>query len=453
MTADSNWPRQHVAAGSYAISRADDLILEAYLGSCVGVTLCDPEAELGGLVHFLLPKPTGFTDLSLPERYASTGLPLFIQALCAEGAQKERLLACMAGGGLVGAVSDLDLELDIGGRTTEVVQTILHQEEIPIFESETGGYFGYRLNLNVRTWESVIMPMRHLERSDSSDFEIPAPSKIDQAIARVRPIPQTALKIIRMIDNERYDMQDIAGEVNQDQILSAQVIKLCNSAFIGLRTKIDSVDRALCLLGEKMILHLIVSASIERFFPQSSRGYSLCKGGLFHHALSSATVADELARFTRRVPSDIAYTAGLLHDIGMVVLDQFMAPADPLFYRRIHEDGIEFCEAEKEKLGIDHTEAGRRLAERWAFPENLVDMIMHHHRPEESTVNPELTNLICLTDWLLSRFQMGMTLENMNTEVLASRLGRIGLTPNQLPILIDLIPQKLLEASLPAPVK
>ncbi len=453
MTADSNWPRQHVAAGSYAISRADDLILEAYLGSCVGVTLCDPEAEVGGLVHFLLPKPTEFTDLSLPERYASIGLPLFIQALCAEGAQKERLLACIAGGGLVGAVSDLDLDLDIGGRTTEVIQTILYQEKIPVFESETGGYFAYKLSLNGRTWESVIMPMRHLERSGSSDSEAPAPGEIDRAIERVRPIPQIALKIIRMLDNEQYDMQDIAGEVNQDQILSAQVIKLCNSAFIGLRTKVDSIDRALFLLGEKILLHLIVSASIERFFPQSSRGYSLCKGGLFHHALSSATVAGELARFTRRVPPDIAYTAGLLHDIGMVVLDQFMAPADPLFYRRIHEDGVEFCEAEREQLGLDHTEAGRRLAEQWAFPENLVDMIMHHHRPEESTVNPELTNLICLTDWLLSRFQMGMTLENMNTEVLASRLEKIGLTPDQLPILIDLIPQKLLEASLPGPVK
>lgn len=453
MTSDSNWPRQHVASGSYAISRADDLILEAFLGSCVGVTLCDPEAEVGGLVHFLLPEPTGFTDQSLPERYASTGLPLFIQALCAEGAKKERLLACIAGGGLVGTVSDLDLELDIGGRTAEVVQTILYQEKILVFESETGGYFGYRLSLNGRTWESVIMPMRHPDLPDSSDFEKPDPDEIDQTFKRVHPIPQIALKIIRMIDNEEYDMQDIAREVNQDQILGAQVIKLCNSAFIGMRTKIDSIDRALCLLGEKILLHLVVSASIERFFPQSNRGYALCKGGLFHHALSSATVAEELARFSKRVPPDIAHTAGLLHDIGMVVLDQFLEPVDPLFYRRIHEDEIEFCEVEKEMLGIDHTEAGRRLAERWVFPENLTDMIMHHHQPEKSTIHPELTNLICLTDWLLSRFQMGMTLENMNTEVLASRLGMIGFTPDQLPVLIDLIPQKLLEASLPAPVK
>ena len=87
----SNFPRRPIASGSYVVSGKKKEILEAYLGTCVGVTLCDRKAEIGGLIHILLPEPTGVDKLWHPESYASTGLPLFIKALCDAGASKKRL--------------------------------------------------------------------------------------------------------------------------------------------------------------------------------------------------------------------------------------------------------------------------------------------------------------------------------------------------------------------------
>lgn len=88
----------------------------------------------------------------------------------------------------------------------------------------------------------------------------------------------------------------------------------------------DSVDRALVVFGEKRLLQLAVSASLESLFPGSLCGYSLCKGGVYQHAMGTSVIAEKLANFTGRTAPDLAYTGGLLHDIGKVVMDQYMTP-------------------------------------------------------------------------------------------------------------------------------
>ena len=436
-----------MASGTYVVSRTKDEILEAYLGTCVGVSLCDRTAEVGGLIHLLLSEPTGIAKSWQAESYATIGLPLFIQALCDAGAQKGRLEACIAGGALIGPVNGQSLELDIGGRTTEVVQRILREVKIPVSKTETGGYFSCRLSLDLRTWESEIHPIGYQLASAETDFKKPTPSEIDRAMHTVRPIPQVALKVVRMIRDRHSSMQDVANEVRRDQVISARVIRLCNSAFTAPRTKVSSIDRALVLLGEKLLLQVVISAALEQFFSDSGKGYSLCKGGLFQHALGVAMVAEGLAKLTGSVSSGVAYTAGLLHDIGKVVLDQYIASATPFFYRRTQVDGIELCKVETDQFGVTHPEVGKRLAESWSLPENLIDTIRYHHLPEQATIQPKLTHLVYLADLLMSRFQVGQELERLNTDALALSLQEVGLSPSEFPVIVDLIPRKIFGAA------
>lgn len=449
MKTKSNIPRSHVASGSYNVSRRKREIIEALLLTCVGVTLCDRHAKVGGLIHLLLPEPPGTYKPWLPEKYATTGLPLFIQSLCDAGADKGRLEAYVAGGALMGPLSRVDLDLDIGGRTTEIVERILKREKIPVIKAETGGFFTCRLSLNLLSWESCIEPLSvSVTDGTKKDSKRPTYEEIECALARVNSIPQIALKVIRMIRDSRNSLRDISKELRQDQILSAKVIRLCNSAFIGVRNRIDSIDRALVLLGDKRFLQLVASSSCEDFFPKTVQGYSLCKGGLYKHALGTALISEILAKFTGKVPSDIAYTAGLLHDIGKVVLDQYMAPAYPLFYRRTQADGTNLIVVEREEFGVDHTEVGGRLGELWSLPENLIDTIRHHHNPEEATVAPELSHLVYLADLLMSQFVVGQELERLNTNKLTSRLQKVGIKPEQFPAVIDSLPHQIFHDSL-----
>jgi len=437
-------PRNPVPAGSYVVSGLKQEILEAYLGTCVGVTLSDRRADVGGLLHLLLPEPTGIDRLLHPEKYASTGLPLFIETVCEAGASRDNLEACFAGGALVRPLSGRDLILDIGGRTAEAVERILRRERIPIVKAETGGFFTCSLSLNLQTWETDIQPMGIFAYGSSTKkFERPGTEHIDRTLQNIRPIPQIATKILRMLNEREHSLKDLAQEIRQDQVLAAKILSLCNSAFFAPRIKIDSVDRALVMLGEKRFLQMVVSASLGELYPERPQGYSLCKGGLFQHALGTAVLAEKLAAFTGKATAGTAYTAGLLHDIGKVVLDQYVASAWPFFYRRTQINGVSLIVVEQEVFGTTHTEVGNRLAQNWSLPENLAEVITHHHQPERGTVNPELTHLVYLADLLMSRFIVGQELEWLNTDDLPARLKRVGLDTKQFPMIIDSIPQQL----------
>ena len=379
----NNLRKHHVTSGSYYISRNTALILQAFLGTCVGVALYDEEADVGGLIHLLLPEPASEGSSFQPGKYASTGFPIFLRALYDEGASKNRLKAFIAGGALVGPLASRDLHLDIGGRTVETV-------------------------------------MRSMEE--------------------IQPIPQVALKILRLINEEEHDIKELTEEIRQDQVICAKTLKFCNSAVFGCIKKIESLEHALAFLGFKNLVKLAISTLMGNFYGRSDAGYSLCKGGLYHHAVGTAIISEKLANLTAKVKPGLAFTAGLLHDIGKVVLDQYIASAYPLFYRQLFEEETDFSAAEKTNLGIDHTQVGGDLAVRWSLPDSLIDTIRHHHKPENAVRNFELTHIVYLADLLMSRFHTGLELERLSTETLSTKLGTIGFSTEKFSDIVDLIP-------------
>lgn len=444
MPDDKRYP---VAAGSYYVDTQKPMVLEAYLGTCVGVALYDPVAGTGGLIHLLLPEPAGIEGPFQPEKYASTGFPPFLRTLYAGGASVENMKACIAGGALVGPLDDTDLKLDIGGRTAEKVMQFIAAEGIRVEKLETGGFFTCRLTLDMRTWDCRIEPAGFDKLSDSVDIKIPEASEIRRSAKDLRPIPQIALKVLRMIHQGLYEIHSITEEIRKDQVISAKTLQLCNSVMFARHRKIESLEHALVMLGQQLLLKFVISASVNNFFNQAGMGYSLCKGGIYHHAVGTAAIAEKLAAITGKVEPPLAYTAGLLHDIGKVVLDQFIDAGFPLFYRELNEEEKNFLEVEKQVLGIDHTEVGADLARNWSFPESLVETIEHHHKPEDAQQHNALVHIVHLADLLMSRFHSGLELERLDTETLATRLEAVGLSISEFPALVDHIPIKVLESS------
>jgi putative nucleotidyltransferase with HDIG domain len=229
--------------------------------------------------------------------------------------------------------------------------------------------------------------------------------------------------------------------------LCARTLKLANSVMFASRNPIESIDHALMYLGVNLLMKFVIAAAVEDFFSQSASGYSLCKGGLYHHAVGTAVVSEKLAKVTATAKPGLAYTAGLLHDIGKVVLDQFVAGAAPLFYRRLIEDkAADFIQAEQSLFGTTHSEAGYHLARRWTFPDSLADVIRHHHRPEQGLRNRELNHIVFLANLIMSKFHAGLELEKQDTGDLAPRLEAIGLSVGQFPQIVDMIPLAVFEA-------
>ena len=439
--------RYHVNAGSYYVGNSKSMILEAYLGTCVAVALYDTEAEIGGLIHLLLPEPISTMETFHLGKYASTGFPIFLKALYDAGASPEKLKACIAGGALVGPLNNCDMELDIGGRTVERVMQFITDEKIQIEKSETGGFFTYCLSVDMQTWNCCIKPIGIDKLKTNINVKKPKANKIGQSIRDLQPIPQMALKILRMINEDLYEIDDLAEEIRKDQVISAKTLQLCNSAMFSSRKKIESLEHAVVMLGQHLLLKFVISTSLNNFFSQCGMGYSLCKGGIYHHAIGTAIIAEKLADLNGKISPSLAYTAGLLHDIGKVVLDQYIYADFPLFYWQLNEERKSLIEVEKNVLGTDHTEVGGDLAESWSLPESLVDTIRYHHNPENAGNNIELVHIVYLADLLMSMFHTGLELECLNTESLASRFEAIGFSIDRFPEIVDSIPVKSLESA------
>jgi putative nucleotidyltransferase with HDIG domain len=440
-----NKEKRVVASGTFFVGRQQALILQAFLGSCVGVAIYDAANGVGGMIHLLLPEQPVTGSSFYPEKYAATGLPLFLKALYDAGAVRKNLKATYAGGALIGPVSRQDLDLDIGGRTADWVRRILKEEGIPVVESESGGFFTCELKLDMQTWKCLIRPIEIERMAAAQPAGAIDLTGIAQAVERIQPIPQVALKILRMLDEGNYYITQIADEIRNDQVICARTIQLCNSALFSKKRQIETLEHALIYLGPEVLAQSVISSYVKEFFTDSAHGYSLCMGGIYHHAVGTAKIAEQLSRLTDTVSPALAYTGGLLHDIGKVILDQYIAAGFPHFYRAVYKE-TDFLKSEKLHLGIDHTTIGSQLAERWSFPESLQDVVANHHHPEKALHAPELTHLVYLADLLMSRFLTGLELERLNTDQLDGRLARIGLSVSRFHEIVDIIPREVLEA-------
>ena len=436
---------EHIAAGQFKTGKAEATIYQAYLGTCLGVALYDPSAKVGGMIHILLPEPPGIISALFPEKYASTGVPMLITDLIKLGAAPENLKASIAGGALMGPVSQQDINLDIGGRSAEIAVSILETLGIKTIRSETGGFFTCTLELNMATGETLIRPAWENTGQLASNFTAPSLKDILHTIDQLKPIPQTALKILRLFQSGQYQVEDITNELARDQVLSGQTLKLCNSALFAGRVSIDTLKDAMLLLGESMLINSVITAALNHYYGQTGNsGYSLCKGGLFFHAIGVATtaekIAEKMAERSGRPIVKLAYTAGLLHDIGKVVLDQYVADSSPLFFRRLHQENESFTDMEKKLLGITHCEAGALLARKWHFSPELSEVIQFHHTPDMAKENQELAYIIYLADLIMEKFNAGFDMEKMQPQSLENTLAHLGFTLGDLPELVDAIP-------------
>jgi len=429
---------EHIAAGWLKADKNSSNIYMAYLGTCLGVVLYDQTHKIGGMIHILLPEPLGTMEAEFPEKYASTGIPILLDKLLSLGSSPKGLKATIAGGALVGPVSQQDMGLDIGGRSVDITRSILQSHGIEIIKSETGGFFTCTLELNMETGETTITPAWEDICKGQAEFIPPTMANINDTIKSIKPIPQTALKILRMFHDSRCNIADITSALSQDQVLSGQTLKMCNSAMFSGTIKIETLKDAVLLLGEDLLLKSVITAAVNTYYDQTgTSGYSLCRGGLFFHAVGVAATAEALAEKTGRVPGKNGYTAGLLHDIGKVILDQYISDSSPLLFRNLSQETENFLSSEKKLLGITHCEVGAFLAKKWQFSNGLYQVIRHHHHPEKSEDNKDLVYIVYLADLLMEKFHTGNDLEKMQSQSMGHVLDHLGLTPADILEIID----------------
>lgn len=224
---------------------------------------------------------------------------------------------------------------------------------------------------------------------------------LDRVIARVDtlpPLPVSIQRLVKVACNPASTLDEVVDAIRYDPSVTAEVLRLCNSAYFGLPRKVDSLERATCLLGTVRVFQLVVAASLRSVLHRPLAGYGLSAGGLWAHSAAVALAAELFAKRTSSPSRGLPFTAGLLHDIGKVVLDQFVRVEYAQILRRVQAEQITFNEAERQVLGYTHAEVGALLAERWQLPPAIVSSIRHHHEPPTPPAPDGVVDVVHLAD-------------------------------------------------------
>ncbi|MBC7319928.1 HDOD domain-containing protein [bacterium] len=204
-------------------------------------------------------------------------------------------------------------------------------------------------------------------------------------VEKLPALPHVISLVLRKIDDPRSSITDIAKTLSGDEGLAANVLKLANSAYYGFPRRVVSVTEAVVILGLNTLKSLIYTVLAKDLLGKEVKGYALNKGELWRHSIACAIICREIARKKRLGDIESFFVAGLLHDIGKIVLDEYLQPEYEEVVKRTSESLEPFNVIEKEILGFDHQEVGGLLAKRWNLPDFLVSAISHHHDIENIT--------------------------------------------------------------------
>ena len=230
-------------------------------------------------------------------------------------------------------------------------------------------------------------------------------------VTNISTLPEVTAKIVATVEDAKSTAASLHKIVAHDPALATRILKVVNSAFYGLPGQIGSVERAIVLLGLNAIKNIAVATSLGQLF----RSVKLCEGftakDLWTHCIAVGVTARELARQMKVPIADEAFLAGLIHDTGLLVSLQVWPDKLKLACETAQKTERDFCEIEREIVGVDHQQLGQGLAELWKFPRSCQLVAGYHHQPVAlSDNNRLLVTLVFVADTLCCKQNRGFNL-------------------------------------------
>ena len=220
----------------------------------------------------------------------------------------------------------------------------------------------------------------------------PVPQGSDRpwAIQSLPPFPAVALQLMSLLDDDDVPMKQVVNLLRVDPALSAEILRVSNSALYGLSRRIDNVSHAVVVLGSETVKRLALTAALGRFSQRIVKNKTLrvC----WDHSIACALIGEQLAALMG-TSKDRAYTAGLLSDIGRLALLSCYPDEYAGMLEVARDNHFDQLECERELFDIDHCAAGQYMAHQWNLPPDIITAIGHHHEP--SPVDNEVLSVVC----------------------------------------------------------
>lgn len=257
-----------------------------------------------------------------------------------------------------------------------------------------------------------------------------------QSESRIASFPAIVPRINKAVDDPRGSMDDVGRIINEDPGLSARLLKIANSSFYNSPFPVDSISRALAMIGTKQLKDLVTATYTVRMFT----GYAdkqINMDAFWRHSIACGVAARVIATSRRLMSTERFYLAGLLHDVGhLIIYTKLTRHTGPLAARC--EQGREpVHRLERELLGFDHAEVGGRLLEQWRLPPDLYGPIRHHHTPAEATDFQVETAIVHVAEIIAASMLYGSDIESRVPPLDPAAWERVGMPLSALPIILE----------------
>ncbi|MGV3615090.1 MAG: HDOD domain-containing protein [Fimbriimonas sp.] len=263
---------------------------------------------------------------------------------------------------------------------------------------------------------------------------------LEDIVAKTTDLPSlsgAAMAVMREADSPNSTAEGMARALGSDPALAAQVLRLANSAFYGMPRRVASVPQSIMILGTRAVRNLALVAATFPWLSRPIDGYALGPGQLWAHALGTAVGATLIAERSRKAQPDLAFTAGLLHDIGKLAMSVWLERKLPALLKIAELEGTPFDAVERRVLGFDHTEVGAHLGENWNLPAELTAPMRWHHRPDEAPSGSPLVDCVHIADYLSMAMGLGIGGDGLRYELSENALHRLDLLPEDLTPIAD----------------
>lgn len=250
--------------------------------------------------------------------------------------------------------------------------------------------------------------------------------KILLTVQDLPPMPQTVFKAREIMADPKAGFEELAKLIESDQAIAAKVLKLANSSYYAMRGEISSIQRALVVLGNNTLGELITLGGVSGLLGNRLEGYGLDVGDLWKHSLAVAFGSRHIAEQVAPALANDAFTSGLLHDSGKLILDSYIIERWQDFEDFMADGQHGFLEAEKQVLALDHPEIASEVCSAWHIPLPLTQAIRYHHHPSQAQDN-QLAYIVHVADATALMSGIGNGIDGTLYQIEENSMASLGL--------------------------
>ncbi len=259
---------------------------------------------------------------------------------------------------------------------------------------------------------------------------------------RGNTLPHIVTRLAQLINDDSSTLRDFEEIISLDPALVGRLLTLVNSSYYGLVHKVDSVSRAIALLGMKNLHNIAVTDALKGMFRSNRKNSAFSHDRLWIHCAASGICSKMIAERIFSINGDDAYLAGILHDIGLIVEWQGAEKKFLEMYSRLQPDGPSIIELEQEYIGTDHCEIGYLLAEEWQMMDSLSEAIRDHHTVDQDIAPESLTGILQISEYILN--QLDFTLkENIPVSLPDALVLHIQESVDEYQVLAEDLPEEI----------